>query len=685
MKSRSVFFSLFTLFAILFALPSVGYAKPMHSQLFQVGQGPLLCITSAPNTIAFPTVTLNFRMLDANMLPIVPAETELRFSENGQASIPLMGSLQRDAAGVGIDYYFIVDRGNRTSQSSVRSILQTFVSSGYYNEQTDKIKIYTNEENSSQLYYPGGTSGNTLAEAVANFPLNGDVNYRQVSQSFNKVLSELETTPNACQNMRVIIMIMGDDALTKDEISKFSQRTKISLAKLAIFHVNGLGNGGFISRSVYSDLATQSGGIYRQIKSLDNDVKPGFDNFMLYKQVFSATYRTNFGSAGMHNITATYQNANIPVQGQASYSVDVRPPTVSLTGDAVINRVAQSKTVTGDYIYPNDSLPYVVKIEWSDSYPRNIKNAALVVKEGDSENETVVPLTSKGDNAYEAVWNFSPIKTSGAHTLYLSVKVTDEFDYQAISTPLEILLTNNTETADKVPTWVPIALMVLASVVVILLILMIFMWRRMLSFAKQGGAALGKIAGEIRKTIVGGGKRGKPLASLKVLDGPPNMIGQELKIYTESIKLGRNPQLADMTFYAPDVNTSISGLHARLEKIGGNWRIVALSQSGSETFVDDQPIPFNEPVGLISGQKIRMGYFAQQPVVFEFSAEQGDLHTTQVGSSYKEDPRKTDVSTVAMDDKAGGSDRLFGPNKSMPPAAKKPSADDSDSVFDEFR
>ncbi|MBK8698439.1 MAG: FHA domain-containing protein [Saprospiraceae bacterium] len=311
----------------------------------------------------------------------------------------------------------------------------------------------------------------------------------------------------------------------------------------------------------------------------------------------------------------------------------------------------------------------------------------MVVKEGETENETVVQLTPKSENTYEINWNFSPIKTSGAHTLYLSAKITDEFDFQGTSTPLEILLTNNTELADKVPTWVPTALIILGSVVVVLLLLMVFMWRRMLSFAKQGGALLGKIAGEIRKTIVGGGKRGKPLASLKVLDGPPAMIGQELKIYTESVKMGRNPQLADMTFYGPDINTSVSGLHARLEKMSRSWRIVALSQSGSETFVDDQSIPFNEPVSLTSGQKIRMGYFAQQPVILEFSTEQAQSDSQYPKATPEDnDVRKTELLSNEMEDKAGPN-VFFGRPNSMPPqsAAKKPTTQDSDSVFDDLR
>lgn len=84
---------------------------------------------------------------------------------------------------------------------------------------------------------------------------------------------------------------------------------------------------------------------------------------------------------------------------------------------------------------------------------------------------------------------------------------------------------------------------------------------------------------KVRVTIVGGGKRGKPLATLKVTEGPQGMVGQELKIFTEFVKLGRDPERADMTFYSPEVNSSVSGLHARIERVNNSWRIVSLSQS----------------------------------------------------------------------------------------------------------
>lgn len=683
MKPRFIIFSLLTIVAILFANPSSGNVKPVAARSQQLGQGPILCITSAPTTTAFPNMALNFRMVDANLSPIIPTEADLRFSENDQTPVTLAGGIQRDPNGVGINYYIVVDKGNRTVQTSVRSVLQ--ILTNYVNEPVDTVKIYTNENNNTEIYYPGSIA-NSFSEAVAKFPVTRIDSYpRQVTRSLDKVLNEVQANSDPCKNMSVIILIAGDEAIYQTDILMYAQRIKTSIAKLALFHLSGL-DGSFDSRDIYKTLADNGGGIYQPVQNLENDIKPVLDNLSLYKHVLTATYRTNYGASGTHTIGATYQNANIQVKGLSSYQVDVRPPVVTLEGEAVISRMAQKVTESGDYIYNIDSLPYVMRINWGDSNPRNIKSVALVVKEGNAENEIASSLQSKGDNAYEIIWNFSQIKPSGGHTLYLSVKLTDEFDNQVMSSPLEISLTNNIEAlpAASAPRELMWGLYVLVAIVILLCVLMIFMWRRMLTFAKQGGAAIGKIAGEIRRTIVGGAKRGKPLATFKVLEGPPTMIGQELKVYTEGVKLGRNPQLADMTFYGPDVITSVSGLHARVEKISGSWRIVALSQSGSETFIDDQPIPFNEPANLRSGQKIRMGYYAQQPVVLEFQTKQAE--TARITSIEHTDDirRKTEVKMDPEETLIEAPGFFSRPNKKVQ-TTKKQGTENNDSVFDEFR
>lgn len=213
---------------------------------------------------------------------------------------------------------------------------------------------------------------------------------------------------------------------------------------------------------------------------------------------------------------------------------------------------------------------------------------------------------------------------------------------------------------------------------IIVILVQIILFRKQTQFFGGVGVRVTSFVEGVRKTFIGGGKRGKPLAILKITDGPPAMIGQELKIYTEVIKLGRDPQRADMVFYGPDTNSSISGLHALLERVNNAWRIVSVSQSRSETFVEEIAIPFNEPYPLQNGQTIRLGYLAKQPVIFKFAEiKTASKNNPQKSMADEFDYRKTDV----RDDTMPADFPIISRKKQE----IKPQPDHGDDIFNEFR
>jgi hypothetical protein len=176
------------------------------------------------------------------------------------------------------------------------------------------------------------------------------------------------------------------------------------------------------------------------------------------------------------------------------------------------------------------------------------------------------------------------------------------------------------------------------------------MWKKVRTIQLPGraGETVAKTIENIKKTIVGGGNR-KPLFILNVTDGPKKMIGQDLKIYTESVKLGRDSQKADLVFYDLETNTSVSGLHALIERVDGMWRIVAVSQSGSETSVNGVAIPLNKPRELRPGDVVRLGSLAQQPVEFKFISDVVNHlpASTQVPTQSTNDPDKTALEDIS--------------------------------------
>lgn len=677
MNRRSlVFVAMLSMVLLSLAPFGRGYAAPLQPVGFQASKGPLLCSLANPNFSTFPVINLNFRMLDANLMPVVPSDGDLRFSENGNVPVPVSGGVQRNLTDIGINFYVAADKGNRSPQESVRKVLQDLA--GYYNEQSDTIKVYNNPKNISTVSHPG-TDARSFAQFAAEYPIDKDSQPRQVKGILDEILTAVEKSSDPCQNPRVIIMIAGDDALEKKWILDYGKRIKDSGSKLIIFHLQSE-RGEFASRDVYSEFANYAGGIYKQVFSAETDIRSVLDQIVLYRQSFSVSYRTNYGQTGMHNIAVFYQGGNIPVQGSSAYQIDIRPPRISLMGPTWVERLRTDDFETQTSTYSIDSETYTVSITWDDAYPRDINDMAklIVDEDGKPPQEFEIFLQGQGDGTYAFTWNFSDRAEIQRTKIGLSVIAADEFGNIGTSDSIGIdfHVVPTTVTVDDGWKYLVYGLGAAVFLLVALIVVSwIFFRTQMRSIAARGGAMVGKIAGEIRKTLVGGGQRGKPLATLKVLEGPPTMIGQELKVFAESVKLGRNPQLADMTFYGPDILTSVSGLHAKLEKVNGGWRIVALSESRSETFIDDQPLNFHEPSPISDGQKIRMGYPAQQPVILIFSSAPNDSpRKTQVGS---DDPRRTDVSMPDLNEKTKPG--LY------KPVSKKSTSKDSDSVFDEFR
>lgn len=562
MRFRVIFIIVFRFLITIFllAIPSVGYAKGSTTQFAQVNQGPLLCIIDPPNTAAFPNIKIDFRLVDPNLTPITNiAEQDLRISENNQPAVPVLpGMLQKTPTGAGIDYYFVIDKGNRTSQASVKTILQQF-NADYFNEQTDTIHIYTDEKNNVIQYYPG-SSGNTLTQAVSNFPIADDSQPRQMMGSFSKV-NQIEVNPDVCQKTRVIIIIMGDGTLPDTgETLAGARLIKTSFAKLSILHLPSPRSGSFDSQAFYTQVAQAAGGDYRQIKSLDDDPKAQFDKLFAFRQTFSATYRTNNGTNGQHQLAANFQGKDVSVEGSSSYEIKLLPAAITVVGDTLISRIAQSRTEKG-FTFNKDAQVFSVKVSWPDGYPRQLAlKANLVLAEGSNEQRIPVNLIYRADDDYEFTWNFSAVDATDRHDFSASIEAVDEFGVETTSPANSITLL--TDIPFTLWNWVLYGLL---GLVALLIVIMLIMWRKFSTIAQKGGAQIGKIVGDIRKTIVGGGR--KPLATLYVLDGPPSMIGQKLKITTEMVKLGRDPQRADMTFYTLDALTSVSGLHARLEKV----------------------------------------------------------------------------------------------------------------------
>ncbi len=671
-----VFFKLTSLFLVIFFLfisPRAGAALNENSPAFQSESAFNFCITDVPVTGTYPEVKINFRVFDNGLNPVdLLSDKDLRVSENGLAPIPFESVSKNSSQTVGIDYYVLIDRGNRTDQDQVMLFLNSFLAN-MYDETKDVVQIFTDEDNLTTQLYPSPVFNN-LSQAVANFPTVKVGSPRLADNAIRSIMDNIDGSFNTCQKPRILFLVIGDNAISENLAADISVRARRSFTKIFLYHTANPYDKAYNSRSYYEKMAVDAGGQYIQIVSGGDAARLVSEAIAGYRQSYTGVYRTNNGASGSHDISFVYKGENILAKGATSYTINLLSPQVSLVVPSIIERTARQSIDTG-YVYDKTSQTVSVSVAFPDGFPRAVSSIGTLVISSSESGETrnsIVLVPTSGD-IYQFNWDLADVGDNVRKDLVIKVELSDETGLSFISPDVSVAILNH----------IPLNLMlerylvyIMLGIVLLLVVALLVMRRRMGTLMARGRDAFTNVVDVIRKTEIFG-RQSKALAVIKIVDGPPAMINQELKIFTESVKLGRDPQKADMTFHSPDTKSSVSGLHARIEKVNGNWQITAVSQSRSETFVDEVAIPFNSPHPLRNGQKIRLGYHAQQPVIFIFNTDVSNLTLDDTLGTGSYDVRKTEiVSEPAKVVKISSEKREV---------VKQQSKEDTDSFFDEFR
>lgn len=566
------------------------------------------CVAETPSAGSFPDVDIVFRAFDQGLNPINNLEAkDIRISENGQSPVQLQDGMQINSSGLGIDFHIIVNKGNRTDQAIAKNILTSFLR--YYDQGKDQVYIYNDDGNSLVRYFTPSL-GIPLTQVIMDYPTDRVSGFRVMDAAIRGVLSDIETDKAKCQKQKFIFLLLGDDTISENNFLEYSERALLANTKIIVFHIP-TENGGMRLEDSYRNFAEQSGGKY--VSAANEDVSPFLSTLSSYRQSYEVKYRSVSGDSGQRAISFVYQGVNYAAQGDNVYTLNMLPPQVTVAIPSIIERTAIEVADIG-YIYDIKDVEATLQVTFPDQFPRKVETLALIVNQaGKAELRIPVEIISSTGDTYKFKWAFGNIGDAKQTDLSLKAEIVDELGNVSVSPETPAIVISHVPLIKIVQRYY---LYVALGIILVLLVALALMWRRIKNSAV--GQRITSVVQNVRKTLVGAA-RGKPLASLRIIEGPQNMLNQELKIYTESVKLGRDPQKADMTFYGTDVNSSISGLHARIERVNQSWRIVALSTSRSETFVNDSPISFNEPYPLSSGQVVRLGYPAQQPVVFEFT------------------------------------------------------------------
>jgi hypothetical protein len=594
------------------------------------------CLISSPNTEFFPVVSLDFRVLNDKLTAVEGIDrAAVQIIENNYP-VPALIDFSSNEYGVGLNVYFVVDQGQLTNQKVVKLALERYANK-YMREGLDNVAIISSEKNKegSNITLVETSSVSEFSSVVNQMPTW--IGYRRSPfPAIIEALNKIKANDYGCARSNVIIVLAGQDSSIDPEKGLGSEEKALAhdlLATHTPIHFVHVDSGKFINgEQAYKDFTDLAKGTYRQViftqteefSYLDQGV---FAPLMKERYTYHTEFRSNDGSTGEHEVRVTINGQEAATDTNAStFPLRVDDPIVTISApanDAVITRNGDRATEAG-ISYDKDVETVEFAVSFPDGYPRYITSATITYSSENGEHTEQVPTIDGGVIRHD--WDLRDITAQGDNPIVIQVTVVDELNRTGTSNPASVLVHVNvptlvpgqtiieTHVVEETPGYIKYVLIALGVIVTALVILLISMRRQI---ARLGvGGALKNVVAVVRETLVPK-KRGKPIAELKIIDGPPNMVGNSLPIYIESIKLGRDPIKSNLTFYSPDANTSVSGLHCRLERAGGQWRIVALSESQSETFVDNQSISFHEPYPVMDGQIIRLGYLGQMPVEFQ--------------------------------------------------------------------
>lgn len=676
---------LFLIFATSF------FASPPAVTAQTSRENAKLCMLGYSSLETFPEMQVSFRAFDtkSTFVPQNLIAGDVVLVDNGQQITP---RTLKPISDLGLNLIFVIDEGNRTNSSITQAIIQRFTDR-FMVDGLDKVTIFTtltDARRTNPYLLLDTTNSKSVVEAAVKAISKGSIDYLPVTKAYREAISKIRSENLNCKTPTMILMVVGrDEVATAVDVQQItSDAASVGMP----VHIIQSDKNGFGNTDNYMQITTATGGLYYQVPgNLTQEFtimdQPVFNILKEQRTRYEAAYRSINGSAE-HMVSINWAGLVVSTsENTIRFNIQLTKPVVNILTPVdgyQITRTAQQRIETG-YVYDVDSLPVQFEISWQDQKPRLVNSADFIVTTS-AGPKTVGTLYPKDIYNVQFNWDLREFIQEGQSGVTLQVRVVDEYGFEGLSNPVQVKILNvipmelTKQAENPVTRYV---LYGLAGLVWVLLVLLIVFWRRLNKFMKSG--AIGQVVDKVRKTIVGGSRK-NPLAVLIVLDGPQRLLNKEMKIYTESVTLGRDPQQADFTFFS-DSNSSISGLHTKLERSNGQWRIVGISKSGNETFVDDEAIPNFHPQPIHSGQRIRMGYEGQQPVELEFRVSSAVSADTDSTTSRKTKVGQQTVSNGMF----GNTDFDFSNDGNgshpdqAPSSTQSDAADVSDSIYARFR
>ena len=668
--------------------------------------GNSVCVIGTPNISQFPDVQLDVRVLDPDMNPVMSIP-QSNFSVREEGDQYQIDRLVFNEQGTGLNLYFVFDRGKYTDISTVQGVINRFIEQ-FGVDGLDQITIIQADDKGTNKILDKSSNFSAIKAPLSEVSINLTYDTTPLI-GVNMALDEIRASNEGCTQPSAIVVISGNISFSYSNPEMISVlvntatitgtqihvvQTSSQTAAFGFFSQLTDGTGGSISRpssSIGSNSSELDANLFSKLKDL--------------RGTYSLAYRTASGASGTRNLTVLLNGVASTAETQSSkYAIDLQPANVTLQAPlegAHLTRTAEVFLDPG-FIFDNDTIPIEFTIDWPDGIKR-IPSQIRVIGITPSREITIQDFsgTEPSRSSYQVEWDVKDLTSEGDNPLGIRVEITDELGVKTVTSPVNFNVRNvipesvakqTTEEINKNLKITQYLVYALAGLIA-LAIALIIIFRKKIKQAFSSGGKIGMAIENVRKTIVGGtGRRKNPIAKLEVV----RPTEETKSIFTEHVKLGRDPNISDYTFFTLNSECSVSGEHAHLVKKRDGWKIIAVSASGSPVFVDKERINMHEEVPLRNGQTVELGYEDLGSALFRFievgSSEEFDFakdaefqpdETIPDPTNY----RKTQVLVMEDDDQEtigrGGvtrtveNDEMFGPRSNEP--------DDFDSLFEDLR
>jgi hypothetical protein len=492
--------------------------------------------------------------------------------------------------------------------------------------------------------------GAKLAEAVQNYTTEYAAAADSVS-FINNALNLAAEAPRRPGMQRTLVFISGglarqgadtpvDDIIARAQAARVHIDTVLAGSAAVAETAGGLN---------LKRLAEMTGGSFSLLESAET-FTPVFETLASQRQLYRLAYHSGLSATGQHMLAATVRlpDGSTLTSPEAEFPLRVEPPVILMPEmPRIIQRIAPSGDADPEHFQPAE-YALTVRLEFPDGYERAINAGELVV-----DGEVVDTQAMSGTTTF--TWPLLSYSTPMTHTV--QVRLTDTLGLAAYS-PLANVFIAVAKAGDVPAAATPgaaaepaksLLLPLLLGAGMLVAGLGIGLWLWLTRFRRDRVPALEAAAAEpqdevqqpalpgleamipppphppeppkpaprphvplfsgaglhlpARRPVPRPQPKGK--AFLEVLEsGGGGEEREEIEILTARVRLGRDPEAADVIF--PD--RSVSRLHARIEEATspeGGFRIYD-EKSTSGTWLNFEPIP-PEGETLNHGDVINLG------------------------------------------------------------------------------